>query len=639
MFDKNRPCSSNSRKKDRYTKKELVDLSYKYKITLPRDNMTITELCSYYNSLNWEQLKNKRQTLQKNRQKNIIQNKKKKIIRDDKIKRANIQRRKIDLKVRERNKEKYAENKRKRQQYWKNVDRQIDERRMRKQIESKNVNEKDMKQKNMKQNKIQGNCITRSRVNLKQHQLNVINYMGKSQNRLLVYHKMGSGKTLTAVTVSQCYLDNYPNGKVVVITPASLTDNFKKEMEKYGNIRNANKYEFYSIQKATNLLKENKLSCSNKLVIIDEVHNYRTNIKIAKKNNKIVSGVNVFNGYKCFLKAHQLLLLTGTPLYNNPDDLTIYKVLLNYNEDFIKNMSIEEIVKHYQEYPIESLENKVNYYYNNYDENFPTRIDTIKQVEMSNEYETQYLQILEEIEKQNPNLLYNVFRNYTDANKNQFENLTRRATQNIDNNLKLNLKLGKIIRIINRLKTQNEKENLPNNQKMKLIIYSNFKEHGIELLKEKTTVPFSTISGDTKVSMRQKIVNSFNEGTIQVLYITKAGGEGLDLKGATGIIIMEPTWNTNNAEQIIARAIRYKSHSHLPPNRRYVKVVQYLHLLPEEMNYEEIEEIKNYLEDDSTDMPRIPSFIKSCDLSMYIYQIRKQKTLDILDDKLKSLSF
>merc|ERR1711988_757761 len=300
---------------------------------------------------------------------------KKKIIRDEKIKRANIQRRKIDLQVRERNKKKYAENKRKRQEYWKNIDRQIDERRM----------------------KQQGNCITRSRVNLKQHQLNVINYMGKSQNRLLVYHKMGSGKTLTAVTVSQCYLDNYPNGKVVVITPASLTDNFKKEMEKYGNIRNANKYEFYSIQKATNLLKENKLSCSNKLVIIDEVHNYRTNIKIAKKNNKIISGVNVFNGYKCFLKAHQLLLLTGTPLYNNPDDLTIYKVLLNYNEDFIKNMSIEDIVKHYQEYPIESLENKVNYYYNNYDENFPTRIDTIKQVKMSNEYERQYLQILQEI--------------------------------------------------------------------------------------------------------------------------------------------------------------------------------------------------------------------------------------------------
>ena len=531
----------------------------------------------------------------------------------------------------ERNKEKYAENKRKRQQYWKKIDRQIDEKKMRNQTKSKDVEKKNMKQ--------QGNCITRSRVNLKQHQLNVINYMGKSQNRLLVYHKMGSGKTLTAVTVSQCYLDNYPNGKVVVITPASLTDNFKKEMDKYGNIRNANRYEFYSIQKATNLLKENKLSCSNKLVIIDEVHNYRTNIKISKKNNKLISGVNVFNGYKCFLKAHQLLLLTGTPLYNNPDDLTIYKVLLNYNEDFIKNMSIEDIVKHYQEYPIESLENKVNYYYNKQDENFPTRIDTIKQVKMSNEYERQYLQILQEIEEQNPNLLYNVFRNYTDANKNQFENLTRRATQNIDNDLKLNLKLGKIIRIINKLKNQNEKENLPNNQKMKLVIYSNFKEHGIELLKEKTTVPFSTISGDTKVSMRQKIVNAFNDGIIQVLYITKAGGEGLDLKGTTGIIIMEPTWNTNNAEQIIARAIRYKSHTHLPPNRRYVKVVQYLHLLSEEMDYEEIQEIKNYLEDDSTDMPKIPTFIKSCDLSMYIYQIRKQKTLDILDDKLKSLSF
>ena len=45
-------------------------------------------------------------------------------------------------------------------------------------------------------------------------------------------------------------------------------------------------------------------------------------------------------------------------------------------------------------------------------------------------------------------------------------------------------------------------------------------------LRSSSWVPFSTISGDTKVSLRQKIVNAFNDGIIQVLYITKAGGEG-----------------------------------------------------------------------------------------------------------------
>jgi hypothetical protein len=60
MFDPTRPCSSTSKKKDRYTKDELLALSVKYQISLPYHNMTITELCHFFKTLNWKDLEKKR---------------------------------------------------------------------------------------------------------------------------------------------------------------------------------------------------------------------------------------------------------------------------------------------------------------------------------------------------------------------------------------------------------------------------------------------------------------------------------------------------------------------------------------------------------------------------------------------------
>ena len=51
---------------------------------------------------------------------------------------------------------------------------------------------------------------------------------------LLVVHGTGCGKTLSAVTASQCYLDKNPRKRVVFIGPASLLTNFQKELKAYG---------------------------------------------------------------------------------------------------------------------------------------------------------------------------------------------------------------------------------------------------------------------------------------------------------------------------------------------------------------------------------------------------------------------
>ena len=60
------------------------------------------------------------------------------------------------------------------------------------------------------------------------------------------------------------------------------------------------------------------------------------------------------------------------------------------------------------------------------------------------------------------------------------------------------------------------------------------------------------------------------------MLITSAGAEGLDLKNTRSVIILEPFWHTSRIQQVIGRAVRYKSHETLPESERYVDVYNLL---------------------------------------------------------------
>jgi hypothetical protein len=74
-------------------------------------------------------------------------------------------------------------------------------------------------------------CIKRSGLSLKDYQIKVIKFMLKHRG-LLVVHKVGTGKTLTAIATSQCVMDKYPKMETVVITPKSLQNHFKRIFKK-----------------------------------------------------------------------------------------------------------------------------------------------------------------------------------------------------------------------------------------------------------------------------------------------------------------------------------------------------------------------------------------------------------------------
>ena len=66
-----------------------------------------------------------------------------------------------------------------------------------------------------------------------------------------------------------------------------------------------------------------------------------------------------------------------------------------------------------------------------------------------------------------------------------------------------------------------------------------------------------------------------NGDKIKVVLITKAASEGVDLKNIRQIHIMDPWWNLNRVEQIIGRGIRLCSHKALPFEKRNAQLFLY----------------------------------------------------------------
>jgi len=506
-------------------------------------------------------------------------------------------------------------------------------------------------------------CISRSKIPLRDYQIKAIRFINNpAQDSLLVVHGTGTGKTLTALTASQCYLDANPNDRVIVISPASITGNFEKEMEKYGG-RLSENYKFYSFTKFANLnkgayktpldvyvdeneekyrddnpddtpeelmfkmtkhfneeirskvessafvfdkpnenktkysyykkkaleinLKNNFYDCRNSMIIIDEAHNLRNMTE------------RYLATFRCIIQCKKLLLLTATPYVNHLKDFVPIINLLYRDDKILKKGSRCKIptkisnentyfagLKTIHEY----LKGKVTFINDKTSEFFPTVEYHKREITMTTDFFNKYEKalIIDRDFGDDPNVFYNGF---------------RRAVNAIGIEEYLNEKIDIIIEIIN-----NGKQTL---------IFTNWVEAGVNVLKqtfEENDIEYLVISGEILPNTRLDIVKKFNSKKVQVLIITLAGSEGLDLKEVGNVIILDPVWNPSVMEQIVGRAVRFKSHANLPINQRKVDVFNLILKTP-----------------DGADVP-------SGDEILYQIIYNKQKQMDDVNRVLKNAS-
>ena len=406
-----------------------------------------------------------------------------------------------------------------------------------------------------------GNCIDRSELELRPEQKKVVKYLD-THDSLLVVHGTGLGKTLTAVTASQCYLDKHPERFVVFIGPVSLIDNFKKEIRRYGAGSDMNRYKFFSFDKYYNSYVQGKddVSLKNKMVIIDEAHNLRN-----------PEGRKSMVLQEAAAEADKKVLLTATPFVNSITDfIPLINILYSGNvvgsyKQWDQGEVSEYIDKRYYDESLETvghlLRNKVDVMTIKDPQNFPLREDHYIEVPMTKSYYERYRKIASGLDmREQYGILF--------SEPARFYNGFRRAVNSAGPGY-FSSKIEEAIPIILSGKT---------------IIFSNWLEFGIKPVTnalDDNGITYRSFFGDTPTAQRQKIVDEFNDDEFDVLIITRAGGEGLDTKGVRNVIVLDPTWNDAGLEQIIGRAIRYKSHDHLPKKERKVDVYFMILTLPE----------------------------------------------------------
>lgn len=395
-----------------------------------------------------------------------------------------------------------------------------------------------------------GDCIGRSKLSLKPHQIALVEHL-KTHRGIIAAFDVGAGKTLTAVAATQCYLDSNPKGKVIIVTPKSLQDNFKKELKAYGVKRPDDKYEFYTIR---NFATQYKNGCpDNVFLVIDESHNLRTTIKTRipkskakapKASNKKSkeSIANAVTAIKCAKTADKVLLLTATPLYNKPHDLINLVAMVKGTDPLTKTEFERKNRKELCEY----FKDTIMFFENPRTDDYPDKEEHTIRVIMTNDYYKEY----RKVEEKKSGLL---------SANNPWTFLTgvRQATNAVDPCLKCQWAVDKIL------------------EDKKTLIYSAFVTHGVKKLQgmlDELGIKYVEVTGSMSMEARKKAVLDYNSNKVKVMFITKAGGEGLDLKGTRYVILLEKSWNRPNEEQIIGRAVRFRSHAHLPKDEQSVDV-------------------------------------------------------------------
>lgn len=440
-------------------------------------------------------------------------------------------------------------------------------------------------------------------ITLQDHQKKfILSFINDFIQGALLFHNVGSGKTLTAVAFSHYYLALHPTHNVTIISPPSLLFNFVQGMQQYGLDIRDNRYKFESYLR---FIKDTPSYVDDKtLLIIDEAHYFRTMITEPKmiKNpktgkSKMSNGKN-HAGRKIIEacgKAHKILAMTGTPFINTLYDIENIMSMIGKkqpldNNTFYNLIKSNDNLKDYFDYRVS--------YFNIMDTDdkkyFPTVFYKYVPIEINEKHAKIYNSVFrgnvsDVYNKLKDNDHDNLIKNLIQSRKDNKEPRDNKSDDDdseddIDDGLKSDKALKayygtsrQLSDMINNAKIKYVIDLIKANPKTNIIVYSVFMEKCLNLVKKQLQqehISYVFIDGSIDAKTRQKNLERFNDinNDVCVMLISKAGTEGVSTKRTRHIVIMESAFNMALTEQAVARAVRFKSHYELPEKERNVTV-------------------------------------------------------------------
>ena len=543
--------------------------------------------------------------------------------------------------------------------------------------------------------------------NLMQHYLSI-----RSPYRsLLMYHQLGTGKTCSSITIAEAFLSAHRTGdepSIIVVASGTLhrsyegqifsmsqkaslealreqctgdyytrlvgklrvpkTEREREALQRDIDTKIGQRYEFITYQKLASRIekldKEGRLdTLSNKVIIIDEAHNLRDVNMDQQKQQKALTPLLV----KLLRKGrnNRLVLLSATPMYNEPDEILWLLSLLCINDkrrDVLDPDNLPQLFEKGAIVPatrkkLEQLASEyISYVRGNNPFTFPTRIspnalgipvlrtsivdDNVedpswptyypdglvptplgaaqqeeinKKLARSEDIRTQ-LKTYEQLNcivfngKTGKEWLYDMFEIETSPMLSlKYRNSTPWLSPSPD---LLGSIASKMLRICDFIKGSTGIVVVYSNYNWSGIVplalaleHVGFGRHGGSMLLHKVPsskkhprmapyvfkdVPnpkYAILSGNQDIMKGGKSLSDILEDinspdnrdgkTVKVVLITPIAREGLTIKNAREMHILNPWYNINNLEQVIGRAIRTCSHMLKPIEERNVTV--YLH--------------------------------------------------------------
>ncbi len=389
---------------------------------------------------------------------------------------------------------------------------------------------------------------------------------GLYKKAVLIGDEMGLGKTLQAVTLGLLKKELFGFERILVITLASLKDQWKREIEKFTDEkavvveggprqRQTTYRRDPSLFKITNyeaVLRDVTIISrfSPQLVILDEAQ------RIKNFNTKTAEAV------KSIPRKHSLVL-TGTPLENKLED--VYSIV-----QFLDPCMLSPLWKFAADHFMLSRNKKGKILgYRNLDmlhEKLKTVVirrrkeDVLSELpeEIVNNY---YIELTSKQQKMHAGYLQGLLpilnkKFLTPMDLRRIQELLLRmrqvcdSTYLIDRRTNISPKLDEMESILDELVLQNHR---------KVVIFSEWTTMTFLIAKQlsELEIPFVELSGKIPVSRRQALIDEFTHNPeCKVFLSTDAGGTGLNLQAADCVINFELPWNPAKLNQRIGRVNR-----------------------------------------------------------------------------------
>ena len=422
-------------------------------------------------------------------------------------------------------------------------------------------------------------------VQLQEHQQRIQDTVDEDNPRMIVYHGLGSGKSLSAIAAAEAAKQKY-NADYGIVAPASLRGNFQKEIEKF--TRNSHP----EIMSYTGLGLGKKFTTQPETVIMDEAHRLRNPGGAAAQAAKTVAE-----------NAKRLLLLTGSPITNSPSDLANLISLVAR-----KNISPQEFERRYIGYktvhpgivnylagikpgirPVVKNEGELKQMLTGHVDYQPSK--TPEGVNVNEEKITVPLTSTQQrIQKAlrtkiPPGFLWKLDKEFP-LSRDELSKLNSFLTGLRQNSVspqpfradkdtfKAFQQSGKLQEAYKRLRAV-----LDADPRKKAIIYSNHIGAGLEpyaAALNKYNIPHGMFHGGVPTKIRQQALKDYNEGKLRALLIGPAGAEGLSTKGTNLIQLLDPHWHESRTQQAQGRGLRFDSHDDLPEELKNVHVQRFI---------------------------------------------------------------